>query len=199
MQEKAILKAAARLSIARTALHELPGRNFQEFDRSWFILLVALNQVYNALNAGAKGKNRSIDFVNRMKGIRRRDPLLRYFHHARNDETHGIEPIAEEVAVNLRFNSEDGLHIKSAEVWPNRVRLVLSSATSRQESQANSTTLDTSFKGVALLPVRDGGTIFHPPTHHLSKPLTDEDTPTKMANLACSYHESLIHEAKKFI
>ena len=68
-----------------------------EADDAWGEFLTHANRVYTKLRAACHGQG--VDWMWWKKQIneRRDDPLLCYIHHARNCDTHRLEPMTEHV------------------------------------------------------------------------------------------------------
>lgn len=86
------LKAAKeRLERVSAALGRLEKATKQkERETAWSDFLLASHAFYSKLEQGAKGCPQSVAWFGRKKYERRTDELLRYIHHARNSDDHGL-------------------------------------------------------------------------------------------------------------
>ncbi len=96
MNPQAVKLASERLSKAERALLRLESADkFVAAEEAWADFLLAINSIYSKLEQGAKVNGKSLSWFGRKKNERRKDPLLRYLHFARNSDEHGIEKITE--------------------------------------------------------------------------------------------------------
>ncbi|WHQ69487.1 hypothetical protein [Methylorubrum extorquens] len=101
MKPQAIEKAKNRLRSAESAVSAMFGaKTGQELSDAWTNFLVHSQAIYSILETGSGKQGRSAGWFGRKKHERRTDPLLRYLHHARNSEEHGIS----EGSIALHFN-----------------------------------------------------------------------------------------------
>jgi hypothetical protein len=106
MKQTAIEKGQNRLAKAQECLTRIErAKNFPDFESAWSDFLLALNTIHTALEQGAKDDAKSNQWYGGKKKERRNDPLLRYLHHARNADEHGLLPVAEHKSGNLAINS----------------------------------------------------------------------------------------------
>ncbi len=96
MDAQAVEQAKGRLQRAERALERLKAAaNYDEAEESWSDFLLAAATIYSKLEQGSKSKGTSSGWFGRKKKERKDDPLLRFLHHARNSDEHGIERVAE--------------------------------------------------------------------------------------------------------
>jgi hypothetical protein len=94
MEPQAVAQAFVRLQKAEKTLQALEvATNYDDAESAWIDFLIAASAVYSKLEQGAKSKGSSQGWFGRKKKERKDDPLLRYLHHARNSEEHGIERV----------------------------------------------------------------------------------------------------------
>ncbi len=93
MKLLALQQAKIRLSRARKAVTALKLRpiSFADAQEAWVDFLLAANSVYFKLQRGVKKKSANKTWLKGVEDLRETDELLRYIHHARNSEEHGIE------------------------------------------------------------------------------------------------------------
>lgn len=90
MDPHAINIAVSRIRVAQRAVASLKECSGDEFRDTWFVFLTAFKSVYTALQEGAKGQPKSLQWMGARNRERRNSPLLRYLYAARNDEEHGL-------------------------------------------------------------------------------------------------------------
>ena len=143
---------------------------------------MAAGGFYSALEQGAKVNAKSKAWFGRQKHQRKKDPLLRYVHQARNAEEHGIRQITQRQ--NSEITLEPGAEVK---------------LTSDGKSwQATNIKGGVKFANniVCLVRVQDArfGDWFDPPTSHLGSDLEDV-TPLTVASLCLAHMKALLTEA----
>ncbi len=96
MDSQALEQAKGKLQRADKALYALKtATNYDEAEEAWSDFLLAASTIYSKLEQGSKSKGTSAGWFGRKKKERKDDPLLRFLHHARNSDEHGIERVAE--------------------------------------------------------------------------------------------------------
>jgi len=94
MDPDAVDQAKVRLRKAETALATLTAADsFEAAEDAWTDFLTASATIYSKLEQGAKAGAQSRQWFGQKKKQRKDDPLLRYLHHARNSDEHGIERV----------------------------------------------------------------------------------------------------------
>ena len=94
MHSRAIEQAEIRLDRVRASTETLClAKSYKELEIAWIDFLSASSTIYSKLEQGAKGFGKSEAWFGRKKNERRTDELLRYNHHARNSEEHGIDEV----------------------------------------------------------------------------------------------------------
>ena len=116
MNQDLQIKAHTKLLKAKTAMErcEKAINDPAQFQTEWEFFLVALNAVFSFLEQATKEHSKLAPWFGRLKNTRKKDPLLRYLHHARNAEQHGIEPVVE-MRRTTTFSSARGA--SSASPW----------------------------------------------------------------------------------
>ena len=198
MDRKAVVKAQSRLRVAQKAANELVEcKDFDAFNDVWYTFLTAAKNIYTVLEQGAKISPQSRQWFGAKKEERRKDDLLQYLFQARNDDEHGIEPIAEHIpgfvgiggggerySNSFMFSggtdASGNFHISELESKDGRPVLI--------EHRPDS---------VKLISVKDrGGRLYDPPTSHKGSSLSD-NSPLNVAKLALLHLEALVSEAEK--
>jgi hypothetical protein len=184
MKPDAVIQARARLRKANTALrHMKAAKAPKTIEGHWGDFLIAAGGVYAKLEAGAEGPGKSSAWYGRVKHVRRKDELLRYIHHARNTEEHGLQ------VITGRSNSHVGLS-------PGAVVTFIAKDKHSWDAIAHVGTITYPNDVVTLVRVFDAkhGDWFEPPTSHLGNDIADRSA-VGVAALAVAYLESLIDKA----
>lgn len=87
------MKRAARAH-RRIALAE----SFDDAEEAWVDFLTHANRVYTKLRAACHGHPLDWSWWKKKMDERRDDPLLAYVHHARNCDTHRLEPMTAHIS-----------------------------------------------------------------------------------------------------
>jgi hypothetical protein len=189
MNPKAITQAQGRLDRARSAVEAMKAANNPaQVEDQWARFLLAAAGIYSKLLQGAKGNAKSETWFGQKTHERRTDPLLRYLHHARNSEEHGIEEITKRTSSHVKlhpgaaaFFRTDGKHIWDAVPWSGRVEFP--------------------HDKVRLVPIHDSRfprDRFDPPETHLGQAVTDH-SPAAVASLGLAYFEQMLLEASALL
>lgn len=97
MRPQAIEHAVRRLTRAKRAAQDLMSADcFTDAESAWIDFLIAFNGIYSKLEQGVKGNGAATAWFGRKKNERKKNETLRYLHHARNSEEHGIERVVNE-------------------------------------------------------------------------------------------------------
>jgi hypothetical protein len=111
MDAQAVERAKGRVRRAEKALQALKeATNYDEAEEAWSNFLLAASTIYSKLEQGSKSKGKSAGWFGRKKKERKDDPLLRFLHHARNSDEHGIERVAQRGG--NQFDLTDGAKLK---------------------------------------------------------------------------------------
>lgn len=189
----------AQLRLARLVLAEEAlclAKTYEALESAWVDFLTAASTIYSKLEQGAKGFGPSEAWYGRKKNERRTDELLRYIHHARNSEEHGIDDVTQrwdehryltpngdvfginvphgEAITDLHFVGADGERIEMNGVINPLIKLV----------------------EVHDWRYRDS---FAPPKTHLGENLPEVIDPAYIASLARQYLIAIIDEAKTLV
>lgn len=200
MDTKALAKCNIRLAVAEKAVADLrQWKSFAEFDVAWFTFLSAWKAIYTSLEQGAKGHQKSTQWFGLRNKARREDELLQYLYQARNDDTHGLEELAQKVPGGFAF----GKAIDPTKPVYIHNMIINSVGDVTKITVDGATNFDPSVEVIPpkaiLLPVRDrdkiSGKTYLPPSSHLGKPLTD-NSPLSVAELGLSYVKALIEDAR---
>lgn len=188
MQKDAVIQAESRLKRARDAVALLEkNSSYDAVDASWTDFLQAASGVYSKLEQDAKANGKNNAWYGRKKCVRKQDELLRYIHHARNAEEHGIKYITYRKPNTASIGNGEYLFTPSTRdghgIW-----------TVKPLNGAPPAIITAPC--VKLITVHDPrfGDSFDPPTQHLGSPVEDQ-SPLNVARLGLEYLESLVAEA----
>lgn len=203
MLPNALLKTKDRLAVARQCAEKFVAAKvhptkfrIDEFRRDWSAFLTAANSIFTVLEQGTKDSAAGRRWMGNRKHQRNTDPLLRYLHHARNADEHGIAPITALQLGRIAFEGDDG-EIASLEEFDGQ------KGTFRPGPLYSDTGMDMSqvrhMKVFPDLPkltaVRDRSVEYLPPTEHEGLMIIDS-TPAGVASLAIAYLEAMIADAE---
>jgi hypothetical protein len=190
MKQSAIDQAKQRLERARHALKRMEdAKTFASFETPWSEFLMAASGVYSKLEQGAKGCPPSEGWFGRKKHDRKKDPLLKYLHHARNTDEHGLG------GTTLQFTE---VKIKNDKVNGIKVDLVAGDSVIRPVGDGAE--IEVLRRYTALHAVTDTryGDTFMPPTEHLGRPIVegkDLVNALDVARLGLAYLDRIFIEA----
>lgn len=191
MELAAVEHAERRLAKAEKSLSALGiATSFDEAEEAWTDFLLAVAGIYSKLEQGAKSKGSSLGWFGRIKKIRRDDPLLRYLHHARNSDEHGIERVVR------RFT-------QNGELWGRRPqygeRIPVTLQQIDDAGQPFGDEFEAMFQGdtIKLIRVVDRryGDCFDPPQTHLGNEVLYYEEPLDVGRLALAYLKTMVAEA----
>jgi hypothetical protein len=198
MVPKALAQATQRLAKVRAEVERMQTPlTFSQFEDAWAGILMASGVIYSKLEQGAKNNGKSAAWFGRLKHVRRTDELLRYIHHARNAEQHGIDNGAQPIARRVReVIAGDGYEIIDSKVGFDHGETSVRLTETPKPGPIKINAKWTHLSAVRLTTVKDElhGDLYDPPTSHLGKPLSDR-SPKAVAEAALAYLTALIHEA----
>ncbi|MEO7504285.1 MAG: hypothetical protein ABIT69_03790 [Sphingomicrobium sp.] len=195
MQRAGFQKARARLLDAFKAHEELKSvQDWAAFESAWTRLLTSLNSVYSILEQSVKGSKASERWFAEAKRARKTDEALKYLHHARNANDHGIVEVLRRVPGGLGITSRSGkTYIKELSVGPDGVVKLEGS------DFDGSPLIVTSYpESVELVPVLDRGVRYDPPDALLGKSLTDR-SPVALASAVLEHMTVLFVDAETLL
>jgi hypothetical protein len=187
MNRQAIVKAEEKLVRMRRAVCAMKEASEpDQIKRSWEDFIVAATTFYNALAHGAKGNNKSNAWFGKKKHARKTDPLLKYIHHARNAENHGIEQITDLASSQITLKGK-GTTVTLIDAAPGKWAVANVSG-------------DVEFANdrVCLVPVYDSDVWYDPPTRHLGQELENKQ-PVGVAQSALAYFEQMFAEVRELV
>ncbi len=190
MKRVAVDQAFERLNRAEAAFSAMiESTCFPTFMRSWSDFLQAVGAVYTKLERGSKSNGANIAWYGSIKHIRKTDSLLRYLHHARDVDLHGLSEVAEHDPGGWGIRG-GGRYIFNGIIGPG------GSLTVRHLSgpPPEEVTVLPHPKLIAVVDDRFG-TAFPVPSSHLGETLTDA-SPKAVAALALAYLRAVLLEAQ---
>jgi len=189
MKQAAIRQANERLRRAQDALARMEQSPdvYATFERAWSDFLLACAGIYSKLEQGAKGCGISEGWFGRKKHDRKKDELLRYLHHARNVDEHGIG------GTLLLYTN-----IRAAQGRLHGVQVTASDddATFMPVGDRDAKMTVTKYVGIKAVKDTRYNDTFLPPREHLGQPL-NEPTALDVARLGLAYLEKLVSEARQ--
>lgn len=196
MNNGAVGKARERLASVRARLADLQSaKDYASTSRHWYEFLLAGNGVFNVLEQGVKGSNKSEAWFGKKKHERKIDPLLRYLHQARHVDEHGLGPVTEREGPKTVL-VEDGKPIAAIE------NMVGNKGTFRSLGEQpidpkKVNELRIYWETAKLIPVFNRGVRYDPPTEHKGSKIDDPAPMTvAIAKLMVQYLEQLVAEAE---
>jgi hypothetical protein len=194
MDIHAVKQAKLRLIKAEKALAIMQAaKTLDDTEEAWTDFLIAAATIYSKLEQGSKQNPISKGWYERKKGERRKDPLLRYLHFARNSNEHGIERVVESTGENR--DALTGRKLEVNERVPTTVQQVdpITGQTFGPISKAV-------MAGPSLRPMRAHDRRFNdycdPPETHLGQPLEFMDFADVLAEAAMPYLRKLVGDAE---
>jgi len=199
MNPVAIEHAKARLEKAKRAVDILHRTaKLDEKESAWSDFLLASSGIYSKLEQGSKSKSSSAGWFGRKKSERKNDPLLRYIHHARNSDEHGVEQITRADPGGFGINPADPTRPISMVINPEGVPRLPGEIRIHNLDPSNPLLVKRIEPSLKLVRVRDSryGDSFDPPTSHFGQSV-DGTSLVTVAELALRYLENLIEDAEK--
>lgn len=196
MDAQAVEQARGRLRRADKALYALKtATGYEEAEEAWSDFLLAASTIYSKLEQGSKSRGSSAGWYGRKKNERKVDPLLRFLHHARNSDEHGIERVAERGG-NLR--DLGGKPLMFNEYREHVITDVRDGTTGEIKLQNIKAILH--GPSLVMIRVHDRGIYYDPPTTCMGKTIEVEDNSLiGIAGLGLEYLTKLVTEAETLI
>lgn len=197
MDAQAVDQAKAKLRKAEKALEALKAADsYEAAEEAWSDFLLASSTVYSKLEQGSKVNGASAGWFGRKKKERKDDPLLRYLHHARNSDEHGIERVAERGG-NERDIIAGGEKLKFNE----RREYVIKEVRDPNTNEVKQRDIKAYLYGPSLQMIRVHdrrfGDYCDPPRQHLGKIIDlDDNSLIGIAALGLAYLKRLVAEAE---
>lgn len=187
MNPKALNQARERLEKAEFADHALQSAvSLKETKAAWSDFLLAANVIFSKLQQGSKGHPKSIYWFGTVVNKRKNDSLLRYLHHARNADEHGLEEVITAMKSELHlmpdgtysgYYAPEGMEISSVEIFADGLPVPLNNPVKS--------------KSVVLVSVKDrNGNIFNVPSFQLEPKIASSQAIVLLRNVMS---ESLTH------
>lgn len=188
MDPTAIRHAKARLIQAEAAAAGLmAAASFDGLESKWTDFLVAAASIFTKLEQGAKRFAPSELWFRQIRTLRRNDPLLRYLHHARNANEHGIQDTAHRKAVGAVIEFPNG---KEAVLRVDSPDVIF------EQQETGGAPIKRIIRYTDLVPIFDRGVKYDPPTEHLGEAIDTRD-PAKISAMALEYLRRIVAEGEK--
>jgi hypothetical protein len=187
MKRVALEKCETLLAKANTLFKAMENADtLNDVCSAWSDFLVTSQRIHTMLEQGAKGTNKSYAWWGEKRHERRTVPLLRYAHHARNADEHGLAEITKGAGAQVAFG-----------VGPGRWRIDMDSSGITVEAKGGQVSGESKFveskpARVVLVRIFDKGDAYDPPTSGL-EPLT----PVEASRGILDHLSGMIEEAKQ--
>jgi hypothetical protein len=194
MDTDAVAQAKLRLGKAEKALAAMKSATaLDDMEEFWTDFLIATAAIYSKLEQGSKQNPKSEGWYARKKSERRKDPLLRYLHYARNSNEHGIERVVRSTGDNN--HPFEGRKMRVNERFATTVQQVDPVTKVTFGAIATGT-----FAGPTLKPIRAHDRRFNdhcdPPEEHRGTLIDLPDFADSLGGAALPYLREMIGEAE---
>jgi hypothetical protein len=199
MDPQAVEQAKARLRKAEKALEALTiADGYESAEEAWSDFLLAASTIYSKLEQGAKSKGTSEAWFGRKKKERKDDPVLRYLHHARNSDEHGIERVAARGGNPVDLTTGEKLKFND------RRKKIITEVLDPKTGERRTLNMEAYLYGPSLQMMRVYDRRFNdycdPPKSHFGKQIAlDDNSLVGIAGLGLSYLKGLVAEAEGLI
>ncbi|MBZ0141117.1 MAG: hypothetical protein K8H87_15320 [Pseudorhodoplanes sp.] len=196
MKADAVGRARERLASAQARLTDLQSaKDYVSTSRYWYEFLLASNGVFNVLEQGAKGSNKSKAWFGNKKHERRSDSLLRYLHQARHVDEHGLGPVTELEKPKVVL-VEDGKPIAAVENMVGN-KGIFRNLEDQPMDPKKISEMRIYRETAKLIPVFNRGVRYDPPTEHMGSKIEGPEPMTvAVAKLMVQYLEPMVAEAE---
>jgi len=199
MDSHAVDHAKGRLRKAEKSLEALKAAaNYDEAEEAWSDFLLAAATIYSKLEQGSKSRGTSAGWFGRKKKERKDDPLLRFLHHARNSDEHGIERVTDRGGNPVDLMTGERLKFNE------RREKLITEIRDPKTGAVRALNMRAYLYGPSLQMIRVHDRRFgdhcDPPTSHMGKVIDlDDNSLVGVATLGFSYLKSLVKEAESLI
>jgi hypothetical protein len=164
--------------------------NLSEVETAWSDFLDLSQRIHSKLEQGAKGQTKGDNWWGAVKHNRRTNPILRYTHHARNVDHHGLAPITDRDPATLALGVGPGAWSFEGQTGPGgELKITALGGQVPGESKF----VELKPESVKLVRVVDRGVSYDPPLEADGNPLT----PVKTAQLTLESLTKIVEEAKQ--
>lgn len=193
MDKAAVTASSDHLARATEAVRDIENAStLAGIETAWSDFLTAANRIFSKLEQGAKTNSVSRAWYGRQHHERRTNPLLRYIHHARNVDEHGLAKITERTAPGLALGVGPGVWRFDGTLGPGgQMRITALGGQIPGESKF----VESIPSKVRLVKVIDRGDPYDPPRDANAKELL----PNEVADLALDYLRTMIEEAGRLL
>jgi hypothetical protein len=190
MERKAIEAAVIALNKAKAALAAMEqASNFAELEPAWSDFLISAHRIYSKLEQGAKISGTSSGWFGRKKHERKTEVLLRYIHHARNVDEHGLADITKKTPGGIGLGVGPGIWRYDGTIAPGKTLTVTAVG---GQVPGVSKFVEVIPPKIIMVQVVDSGQKYDPPTADDGSSMN----PTEAAKLALGRLERIVDEAK---
>jgi hypothetical protein len=194
MKKIAIDKCEALLEKAKASVAVIEqSASLKQVGSAWSDLLVTSQRINTMLEQGAKGNSKSYAWWGLKRRERRTDTLLRYAHHARDADEHGLAEITERAEPYVALGVGPGaweIDLKTGA--PDGTPTVGQVKAMGGQEPGKSKFIETKPARVVLVRVFDRGDAYDPPTDG-----SETITPAKASRGLLDHLTGMIKEAKQ--
>ena len=192
---KAIVKAESRLRIMKKSSAELQSIVTKEdFSDTWYTFLVACKNIWTSLEQGSKSTAQDRHWFGAKKGERKSDELLQYLFISRDNDEHSIEQVTDRTPGGLAIGGPEKGYSRSIQINGTIGAGGTLIATSLDDKPVLVKKISPKFI-LSTVTGRDKNVPFSPPSMHKGEKIHNPN-PIDVANLAITYFETLIEEAR---
>ncbi|QZD88643.1 hypothetical protein K3148_07105 [Qipengyuania aurantiaca] len=174
---------------AEKALTNLEAsKALEEAEDAWSDFVSAASTIYSKLHQGSKTTGKSEAWYGRKATERKKDELLAYIHHARNSDEHSIAEIVKRAPGSIAVAGKGSYVFNGRIGGPNTNFTV-------KHVGGEPPRFDIRNPSIHLIPVKDRGVVYAPPSTHLGNRI-EGTSPLTVASLAFAYLSDLIEEAR---
>lgn len=191
MDKRALETSKVELSRADAALARLKAaQDLPSAESAWSDFLTSSHRIFSKLEQGAKGDAKTTAWFGIYKHARRIDPVLRYVHHARNADEHGIVAITRRKSATLALGVGPGTWRFDGTIGPGGHMQVTALG---GQVEGTSKFVEFTPAGLVLEAVKDRvGNLYDPPVDENGTPRS----PISLAEEAFSRIRVLVAEAE---
>lgn len=165
------------------------AKSLEEFEIEWKAFLTCLEKVWNKVECSCQHvRNHFQPWQGTYHRLRNKDMLLRYLKQARDADNHSIQDSTkiEPGSRNFRFVNPSGGYIKYMEIREHEIAAY----------EGDPIIMEDIPSRLVVVPVKNNGKWFNPPTAHLEQPVTTHH-PVALAELGLKFYEKYVNEVER--
>jgi hypothetical protein len=197
MDARAFEQAETSFKRAQVAAERLTQvETFADTQDAWTDFLLAISRIYSKFEQGVKGNSKAQDWFNLLKNERKKDPLLKYLHFARNADEHGLVNTINNSGKKIFPLNIDGSKSNSIYFFGSGVEVTSAKISDENGVMQDMVLADPEAYAVLGRAEDDRYSDYcDPPNEHLGK-WCEMTEPKDAANAALDYFEKLIAAAR---